>query len=482
MLNKFLRSLSVLLLLNLLIKPFWVLYIDRLVQREVGDEAFGIFATLTSFTILFSIILDPGLKNHYNIALSQDHKVLGKSGGQYLVIKLLLGLIFFAVIWGAAMFNEGYRSNMTLLLILAANQLIVSFLLFFRATLTGLGQYQKDSFMSIADRVLMILMTIPIFFTPWFQDLKSIETFAWIHLIGYTVASLICLMLLRKELFKIRIKFEFGKMKELLIGTFPFALFTGLMILYYRIDFVMIEALLEDGFLQAGIYRKAYRFLDAIAMFYLLFGNLLLPVLSAITHQIEEIKKTIRAGFKILVIPSIIVACAGFYFRNEMMHLAYHEHQAAVADSFGIFMIDVVAIALFYLFGTALTAHHALKWLNIFASVGVVINVGLNALIIPTMGIKGAAIATLVTHGVVGLLQMWLTLRRHNISLTSSVLVRLTGFTIFTVALFHFGSKLTTQWTLNLLTLSLLSFTFALLFKVFSIKEVSVLLKSKVND
>lgn len=482
MLNKFLRSLSVLLLLNLLIKPFWVLYIDRLVQREVGDEAFGVFATLTSFTIIFSIILDPGIKNHFNTTLSKNHQLLREVTGQYLIIKLLLGLGFFAALWLGAWSSESYQEHGFLLFILALNQLIVSFLLFFRATLTGLGHYQKDSIMSVTDRVVMIALTVPVFFTPWLEGMKSIETFAIIHTIGYTLATLVCLWLLRKELHKIKLKFDFAKSINLLKGTFPFALFTGLMILYYRIDFVMIEALLPDGFLQAGLYRKAYRFLDALAMFYLLFGNLLLPVLSAMHHVMDEIRKTIKAGFKILVIPSIILACAGFFFKDQIMLLAYHEHDVQVANSFGIFMLDVVAIALFYLFGTALTARHELKWLNIFAAIGVAINVGLNLVMIPSVGIEGAAVATLVTHGVVGILQMWLTLKRHNISLTQRVMLRLTGFTLCTIVLFYFGSTLEIDWTLNLLALSLLSFTFALLFKVLSIKEVFVLLKPQVNE
>ena len=477
MLNKFLRNLSVLLLLNLLIKPFWVLFIDRLVQREVGDEAFGVFATLTSFTIVFGIILDPGLKNHFNIGLSKDHKLLGESGGQYLIIKLLLGLGFFATLWITALFSEGYMEHSFLLFILAANQIIVSFLLFFRATLTGLGHYQKDNIMSVMDRMLMIVMTVPIFFTSWFSGLKSIETFAVIHTIGYVLATLVCLWLLRKDLTSIKIKFEFKKMKELLIGTFPFALFTGLMILYYRIDFLMIESLLDDGFLQAGLYRKAYRFLDALAMFYLLFGNLLLPIISTMRDQLEEIRSTIKAGFKILVIPSIILAFAGFFFREEIMTLAYQEHNEAVAQSFGLFMIDVIAIALFYLFGTTLTARNELTWLNIFAAIGVVINIGMNWVFIPKIGIVGAAVATLITHGVVGLLQMWLTLKKHNMSFTNAVVLRLIGFSASTGSLFYFGSSLPWDWTLNLLALSLLSFTFALLFKVFSIKEVFVLLK-----
>lgn len=168
MLNKFLKSLSLLLLLNLLIKPFWVLYVDRWIQREVGDEAFGLFATLYSLTIIFSILLDPGLKNYFNTRLSRDHSLLGKEAGRFLVLKLLLSLVFFGGIWLAAWLSGNYTDYPLLLGLLGINQILLTFLLFFRSLITGLGKYQADSFMSVTDRVLMIIMALPVFFTSYF--------------------------------------------------------------------------------------------------------------------------------------------------------------------------------------------------------------------------------------------------------------------------------------------------------------------------
>ena len=172
MLNKFLKSLSLLLLLNLLIKPFWVLYVDRWVQHEVGDEAFGLFQTLYNFTIIFSIILDPGLKNYFNTKLSQDHGLLKRDAGRFLVLKILFSLAFFMVIWIAAWISGDYADHKVVLNLLAVNQILLSFLLFLRAILTGLGKYQHDSFMSVIDRVLMVIMALPVFFSSYFSEWK----------------------------------------------------------------------------------------------------------------------------------------------------------------------------------------------------------------------------------------------------------------------------------------------------------------------
>ena len=480
MLNKFLKSLSLLLLLNLLVKPFWVLFVDRLVQEQVGNTSFGMYQTFASFSLIFSIILDPGIKNFYNTTLSKTPEVHSRDTGRFLMLKLLLGMVFFLIIAGIAFSNEDYRANTSLFLLLALNQVLLSMLLFLRSTLTGLGFYKRDSIMSIVDRLFMVAMALPIFFTSWFPTLKSVESFAWIHTWGYIGGILVCLLFLGKYTLQINFTLKFKGFGSILKGSFPFALFTGLMSLYIYADFIMLERLMPNGFESAGLYRKSYRFLEASSMFALLFGNLLLPVFSAIIGKKEDMAGMIRIVFKILVIPSFFVSVACYGYRVELMDLFYPGEQAIVAESFGWLMMDYMAITMFYLFGTALTAAHELKLLNTIAGLGVVVNIGLNAYLIPRIGIKGAVIATLCTHGMVSLFQMASTLRMYNIYPKWSVIARVLGYIGLIILSFISLKYSPLNWSLQLLILSALSLTFALFFKVFSFKQLLVLLKNKV--
>jgi O-antigen/teichoic acid export membrane protein len=482
MLNKFLKSLSILLLLNLLIKPFWVLFVDRLVQEQVGNVAFGMYQTFASFSLIFSIILDPGLKNFYNTSLSKDISMHSRDTGRYILIKLLLGGVFFVLIGAIAFSSEDYRQNWQLFLLLAINHILLSFLLFFRSTLTGLGYYRRDSVMSVVDRVIMVITAVPIFFTDWFQGYKTVEAFAWVHTIGYIGGIIICFIFLGKHTFEINFKFDFKGFGPILKRSFPFALFTGLMSLYIYADFIMLERLLPNGFESAGLYRKSYRFLEASSMFALLFGNLLLPIFSTIIGQKGDLNSMIKVVFKILVIPSFFVVISCFGFREEIMELAYPGEKAIVAQSFGWLMTDYIAITLFYLFGTVLTAAHELKLLNVFAGIGVVVNIGLNAFLIPRIGIMGAVIATLSTHGAVAILQMSTTLHKYNIVPRPAVIARVIAYIGFSILALYTLQQTRLNWIYQLSILSALSLTFALLFKVFSFKQLLVLLKNKVNE
>lgn len=480
MLNKFLKSLSILLLLNLLVKPFWVLFVDRLVQEQVGNISFGMYQTFASFSLIFSIILDPGIKNFYNTTLSKTPEVHSRDTGRFLILKILLGFVFFLIIAAIAFSNEDYKTNTGLFLLLALNQVLLSLLLFLRSTLTGLGFYKRDSIMSVVDRLFMVGMALPIFFTTWFPTLKTVESFAWIHTWGYVGGILVCLIFLGKYTLQIKFTLNFKGFGSILKGSFPFALFTGLMSLYIYADFIMLERLMPNGFESVGLYRKAYRFLEAASMFALLFGNLLLPIFSAMIGKKENLQEMISVVFKILVVPSFFVAIACYGYRFELMEIFYPGEQAIVAESFGWLMIDYIAITLFYLFGTALTAAHELKLLNQIAGLGVLVNIGLNAFLIPKIGINGAVIATLCTHGTVSLIQMLTTLRKYNIKPRPIVIARVLSYIGLIILTFFSLQYSDLNWAYQLLLLSALSLTFALFFKIFSFKQLLVLLKSKV--
>ena len=87
--KKFLTNLSLLLFLNLLIKPFWVFGIDRTVQNLVGVESFGFYYIVFNFSFLFNILLDLGITNFNNRNIAQNHHLLSKHFSGILLMKLL---------------------------------------------------------------------------------------------------------------------------------------------------------------------------------------------------------------------------------------------------------------------------------------------------------------------------------------------------------------------------------------------------------
>ena len=63
----FFQNLLFLIFINLLVKPFYVLGVDRPVQNLVGHESYGLYFALFNFSFLFNIVLDIGITNRVTI-------------------------------------------------------------------------------------------------------------------------------------------------------------------------------------------------------------------------------------------------------------------------------------------------------------------------------------------------------------------------------------------------------------------------------
>ena len=281
--KKFVTNIAFLIVLNLLIKPFWPLGIEPAVQNAVGNAGYGEYFILFNFSFLLNIILDFGVTNFNNKNIAQNNHLLTKHFSSLFSLKLALGIIYLAVTIMLG-FVMGYEFRyMKLLSILAVNQFLISMIAYLRSNLLGLHLFKTDSFVSVADRVIMIGICMMLLLR-WFGLQIDIMTFVYAQTIGYVLTAVIAFatVYFKTDHFKLTWNWPFSLM--ILKQSFPFAILVLLMTFYNRLDAVMIERILpkNEGTEQAGIYAKAFRLLDAGNMIAYLFSVQLLPVFSRI--------------------------------------------------------------------------------------------------------------------------------------------------------------------------------------------------------
>ena len=98
--KKFLANLSFLLLLNLLIKPFYILGIDAEVQNQVGADEYGLYFSILNFSFIFNILNDFGITNYNNRTIAQNVNALQSHFGKLMVSRIFLCLAYTAVTFG----------------------------------------------------------------------------------------------------------------------------------------------------------------------------------------------------------------------------------------------------------------------------------------------------------------------------------------------------------------------------------------------
>lgn len=92
--KKFVTNLILLIVLNLLIKPFWIFGIDRTVQNMVGAESYGFYFSLLNFTLLLNMIPDLGITNYNNRNIARHTQLLNKHLANVSGLKIILATVY----------------------------------------------------------------------------------------------------------------------------------------------------------------------------------------------------------------------------------------------------------------------------------------------------------------------------------------------------------------------------------------------------
>ncbi|HEY4800916.1 MAG TPA: hypothetical protein VII99_17700, partial [Bacteroidia bacterium] len=162
--KKFVTNLAFLLFLNLLIKPFHVLFIDVNWQNTVHAENFGLYFALFNFSFVLNIILDFGITSFNNINIAQNSHLLTKHFSSLVVVKFLLALIYIALAFIIGLVIHYDYRLMKLMLLLGFNQFLISFIAYLRSNIAGLLLFWVDSIVSVLDRVILITLSCILFY------------------------------------------------------------------------------------------------------------------------------------------------------------------------------------------------------------------------------------------------------------------------------------------------------------------------------
>ncbi|OWY25441.1 hypothetical protein C7N43_36820 [Sphingobacteriales bacterium UPWRP_1] len=397
--KRFVANVSLLFVVNLLVKPFWIFGIDRTVQNTVGAAAYGIYFALFNYSFLLQTLLDFGVNNYNSRAVAQNRHWLDEHFGGIMAVKLLLAAGYLLLCFTGAVLIGYSRFQLHLLLLLCINQVLVSYIGYFRSNLQGLHLFKADSLLSVLDKLLMIGICAVILWSGLMPFPLQVAWFVYAQTAGYALTFVAGLAIAGRYLHRPVFNLDYRYLVSILRKSYPFALAGVLMSVYNRIDTVMLEKMLPaDGAHEAGIYASAYRLLDAVNMIGVLLSTILLPMFSRMLIKKEPVAPLVSFSAKTLYALATAGAVCCYFYSNQLMHLLYVEANGYYASVFGWLMLSFIAISSVYVFGSLLAANHNLWHVNTIAVCSVVLNVALNYLLIPQYKALGAAWAALLTQ------------------------------------------------------------------------------------
>jgi O-antigen/teichoic acid export membrane protein len=387
--KEFLKGLSWLIALNLIVKPVWIFGIDRQVQNELGHESYGFYFSIFNLSVILGILADAGLSNMFNrqLALREAPSFSRLISFKFLLSGLFLAAYFF-VCW---LTGIEVTTNVILVGLL---QLLTSFLIFFRSIITGTQHFRSDAGISVLDKILMIIICGSFLYLPHAGDL-TLTTFLVIQCACTGFAALVALA------FAIRAMHGHAAgvtaLSSILKLTWPFILLILLMSLHSRLDGFLLERLHPDGDYEAGIYAAAYRLLDAGNMVGYLAASFLVPYAARNIGDQQLINTTtmkLRHGLMVIAIPVAIIC---FMFSELIFSMLYYESDGQ-ANVLGLCLLVLPAYYMIHLYGSLLTASGALMKFSMIMAVCVGLNIIFNLVLIPEKGALGACYSALLSQ------------------------------------------------------------------------------------
>jgi O-antigen/teichoic acid export membrane protein len=409
--KKFLSNIGLVVLLNLLIKPIWVLT-EMEVQDVVGHDDWGMYAAALSFGFLFLTLADLGINYYATKALASAPDQLRDMFPQLISVKLILLIAYPLLMYGAAMALGYEPRQLSLLFWLCLVQAGAQFMEFFRANFRAMQRFGLDAWLSVFDRVLLLALVAGLFATT-----LTIETFVYARLAAVGLSVLVFYGLLTRLYGWLRPRFRWGMVRELVRFSLPFAAITMLSSIHDKVDQVMLERMAGD--LPTGLYAAAYRWLEAFSMYLWTILPLFFARFAYLVQRPADQQRLFHLGQLITGLPLTFLCVFGFFFGDKLLFLYDHSTATELATILTCLQILLVALLIngnLAVFSTLLAATGHERFINRLLVLSISINVLLNLWLIPSYGAVACAWSTVASFLAMGLGYVWYVQRRTAVA------------------------------------------------------------------
>jgi O-antigen/teichoic acid export membrane protein len=418
--KRFFGNISFVVLLNLLVKPGWVL-VEGLVQNQLGHATFGLIGALSALTLVVAALSDLGLTPYAVQRVAAEPSFMAETFPTLLPLRGALNFVALAAMLVVG-WVLGYRgAELVLLAAVGAALLLAQYGQFLRGTLQAHQKFNTDAVLSVVEKFLLlgaVLLLIPFGLT--------MPRYVGARLGAAAFTTVLLYGLMTRFFGRVRYRWQGPVARNALRASLPFALMTLLYGMNERIDMVMLERLASPT--EAGYYAGAYRWVDAVMMYAWTVLPLFFAKFASVPRDAAAQRQLLMFGQRVLTLPLLFVV-AFVLFRGEVMFWQLSDSSPAevarMAWCLKILFVNVLVHAFFAIYSTLLTStthERAVSWL---VALSITLNIGLNLVFLPRYGAVAAAVDTLVCAVAVSVGYLVLVTRRTEVGVPFRLLARL---------------------------------------------------------
>lgn len=361
------------------------LLVGIIVARYLGPEQYGLMDYVISYVFLFQTFATFGLD-----AIEIREEARGKEPYQK-IIGTAFGLkVFFGVICMVAVIITSWQmdadSYTTILVAIYSFVIILNSLSVIRNYFIAIVENEyvvkaeiTRTLIGIGIKVLLLCLHAPLilFLTAYMFDFLLVAT-------GYCMAYHVKVGRLREWYF------SFSYAKFLLHESFPLLLTNTAVIVYQRIDHVMIGQMIDKE--SVGYYSVASRFVEVLIYIPMMLAQTITPILVSVRERNKE--EYIHKGQQFMNASlwcSMIAAALTSFLSYWVVMLTFGQIYLPAVAVLQVMSFKAASVALSNTAGAMLVTEGLQRYAIFRDALGCVVCVGLNYLLLPRYGIIAAA-------------------------------------------------------------------------------------------
>lgn len=365
-----------------------------ILTRYLGPAGYGNFTLALVYLTFFGIVADLGLFTIAVREMSKDESRIQEILGNTLSLRALLSVVVFSLAIGIGWLLP-YTPDVKVAIAIAAvshlfGLLNSSLITVFQTKL----QMGKSVISDVIGRAASLAAVIVVVTLNW-GFYAVVATAALGSFVTFVVSSLLV-----RRFAKLTFYRDTALWKMMFKESLPLGAALVVSQLYYRVDILMLSFMKTPA--DVGIYGAVFKVVELLMTLPGFFQNSVFPVLvRRLRVHVSHAQAVTQKGFDAMLLVGAGLAAGGLVLAPDIMRIIGGREFASGAGP-----LRVTLLAMMFTFGIVMMSSlyialgKQVKVLKIGA-IGLLLNVGLNLLLIPPLGIMGAAVVTLVSEAVI---------------------------------------------------------------------------------
>lgn len=362
--------------------------------RVLGAAQYGIFSYALGLAAFFTIFADVGV----SVIMTREIAKSPERWRDYFATSfwLKLGLLLLTgalIVFVAPYFSkiEGAAALLPLIALLTffdgVRDLATAF---FRAK----ERMELEAFANVITNILITAVGFLIL-----RSAPNYSTFTFFYVMSSGAGTLLTLMFLGRQFFEAIKNFSKKLAKEILVAAWPIAISALFGAFMLTIDIILLGMWRTAA--EVGFYSSAQKIVQIFYAMPAILAGSTFPTISRMLRSggdSGKVKILMEKSMTVALAVSIPMAVGGVVLANSIIHFLYGSGYSPAVSVFQIFVLTMPLAFVGPIFSNMILAYDKQKMLVKYLMVSAILNVIFDAILIPTLGINGSALGTLLIH------------------------------------------------------------------------------------